>query len=134
MCSRGFEQRYTSRHWLLCDRITGPRVGRWLTKVRCLPRFMAAVLLCFFFFFQAEDGIRDYKVTGVQTCALPIYARRGGEEQDHRDEHRQRPLAQRRPRRAARRADVALDQRQAAERERDRLEPQIGRASCRERV
>src|SRR5256885_4850931 len=25
-----------------------------------------------FFFFQAEDGIRDYKVTGVQTCALPI--------------------------------------------------------------
>src|SRR3989454_10494088 len=28
--------------------------------------------LFFFFFFQAEDGIRDYKVTGVQTCALPI--------------------------------------------------------------
>src|SRR5256885_6646174 len=27
----------------------------------------------FFFFFQAEDGIRDYKVTGVQTCALPIF-------------------------------------------------------------
>src|SRR5256885_14426484 len=27
-----------------------------------------------FFFFQAEDGIRDYKVTGVQTCALPIFA------------------------------------------------------------
>src|SRR6266850_3443092 len=27
-----------------------------------------------FFFFQAEDGIRDYKVTGVQTCALPILA------------------------------------------------------------
>src|SRR5256885_4885214 len=26
----------------------------------------------FFFFFQAEDGIRDYKVTGVQTCAFPI--------------------------------------------------------------
>src|SRR2546426_9159953 len=31
-----------------------------------------------FFFFQAEDGIRDYKVTGVQTCALPIYAHLGG--------------------------------------------------------
>src|SRR5256885_13131971 len=29
----------------------------------------------FFFFFQAEDGIRDYKVTGVQTCALPISQR-----------------------------------------------------------
>src|SRR5256885_3559666 len=27
------------------------------------------------FFFQAEDGIRDYKVTGVQTCALPIWRR-----------------------------------------------------------
>src|SRR5438093_9298785 len=26
-----------------------------------------------FFFFQAEDGIRDWSVTGVQTCALPIY-------------------------------------------------------------
>src|SRR6266566_6005843 len=30
-----------------------------------------------FFFFQAEDGIRDYKVTGVQTCALPIYVEAG---------------------------------------------------------
>src|SRR2546425_7612703 len=29
----------------------------------------------FFFFFQAEDGIRDKLVTGVQTCALPIYQR-----------------------------------------------------------
>jgi len=30
------------------------------------------VVLCVFFFFQAEDGIRDRDVTGVQTCALPI--------------------------------------------------------------
>src|SRR5207302_6537763 len=30
-------------------------------------------LLSVFFFFQAEDGIRDFHVTGVQTCALPIY-------------------------------------------------------------
>src|SRR6266540_1341584 len=30
-------------------------------------------LLVFFFFFQAEDGIRDRDVTGVQTCALPIF-------------------------------------------------------------
>src|SRR6266436_9811201 len=29
-------------------------------------------MLFFFFFFQAEDGIRDVAVTGVQTCALPI--------------------------------------------------------------
>src|SRR2546429_9890406 len=32
-----------------------------------------APLRCCFFFFQAEDGIRDVAVTGVQTCALPIY-------------------------------------------------------------
>src|SRR5256884_1224243 len=32
-------------------------------------------LVFFFFFFQAEDGIRDVAVTGVQTCALPIYYR-----------------------------------------------------------
>src|SRR5205809_5055871 len=32
--------------------------------------------LWIFFFFQAEDGIRDVAVTGVQTCALPIYPRR----------------------------------------------------------
>src|SRR5256886_7349866 len=31
------------------------------------------VLLLFYFFFQAEDGIRDLTVTGVQTCALPIF-------------------------------------------------------------
>src|SRR2546426_8490825 len=33
------------------------------------------LILSSFFFFQAEDGIRDYKVTGVQTCALPISRR-----------------------------------------------------------
>src|SRR2546429_1595489 len=32
---------------------------------------------CFFFFFQAEDGIRDVAVTGVQTCALPIFSSSG---------------------------------------------------------
>src|SRR5438034_4749076 len=34
--------------------------------------FGSLSLLLFFFFFQAEDGIRDHCVTGVQTCALPI--------------------------------------------------------------
>src|SRR5689334_24752196 len=34
---------------------------------------MYYLFLFFFFFFQAEDGIRDGTVTGVQTCALPIY-------------------------------------------------------------
>src|SRR2546425_4454372 len=36
---------------------------------------MLRCVCCFFFFFQAEDGIRDKLVTGVQTCALPIYVR-----------------------------------------------------------
>src|SRR3712207_7189124 len=33
---------------------------------------MSEYIFVFFFFFQAEDGIRDIGVTGVQTCALPI--------------------------------------------------------------
>src|SRR5438105_8415915 len=35
--------------------------------------FIVLVFFFFFFFFQAEDCIRDPLVTGVQTCALPIY-------------------------------------------------------------
>src|SRR5688572_32122137 len=34
---------------------------------------MVTIHLTGFFFFQAEDGIRDLTVTGVQTCALPIF-------------------------------------------------------------
>src|SRR5437762_13616036 len=65
------------------------------------------------FFFQAEDGIRDTSVTGVQTCALPISALEpgqrdlGGEGYDREDEHR-------------REDPVGVEE--------------IGRASCRERV
>src|SRR5690349_25174571 len=78
-----------------------------------------------FFFFQAEDGIRDLYVTGVQTCALPIYhPGDGGAEPD---------------------ADAATVDVQRALRARSRREPgerrrerargaEIGRASCRERV
>src|SRR5690606_40304057 len=33
----------------------------------------SCVVYSSFFFFQAEDGIRDFHVTGVQTCALPIF-------------------------------------------------------------
>src|SRR5256885_5229877 len=39
-----------------------------LRSVGCMRQITAFLV----FFFQAEDGIRDYKVTGVQTCALPI--------------------------------------------------------------
>src|SRR5215210_8259012 len=49
----------------------------------------------FFFFFQAEDGIRDTSVTGVKTCALPISSKaprglrmRSGPEAGHEDRRR----------------------------------------------
>src|SRR5690348_17935525 len=41
--------------------------------VWCLLFLYLFLFLFFFFFFQAEDGIRDGRVTGVQTCALPIW-------------------------------------------------------------
>src|SRR5207244_8946771 len=89
------------------------------------------------FFFQAEDGIRDDLVTGVQTCALPILGR----------VVRRQDLARWREARAERRGVGAAvegvvhraphthvvegrDARIQEEEER----PQIGRASCRERV
>src|SRR5258706_12009907 len=44
---------------------------------RCLAGKRCGARRCYgslwFFFFQAEDGIRDWSVTGVQTCALPIW-------------------------------------------------------------
>ena len=50
-----------------------------MSLVRRLSEFLVYVVFSveiaflFFFFFQAEDGIRDWSVTGVQTCALPIW-------------------------------------------------------------
>src|SRR5690606_39300974 len=38
----------------------------------CICVSLCGFLGCILFFFQAEDGIRDFHVTGVQTCALPI--------------------------------------------------------------
>src|SRR5690606_40033385 len=40
--------------------------------IRSSLSYCTVVFALFFFFFQAEDGIRDFHVTGVQTCALPI--------------------------------------------------------------
>src|SRR5256885_10021100 len=39
----------------------------------CMTPLWMRYMTLLIFFFQAEDGIRDYKVTGVQTCALPIF-------------------------------------------------------------
>src|SRR5947209_18454170 len=44
----------------------------WLSRTYSMWSGDFAVFFCFFFF-QAEDGIRDIGVTGVQTCALPIF-------------------------------------------------------------
>src|SRR5256885_5704137 len=89
-------------------------------------------------FFQAEDGIRDYKVTGVQTCALPICTDRPREVGGHRG-HEQLDLAAiAEPDQVRWLADAVADERD--ERRRVVLvvvrgvRPQIGRASCRERV
>src|SRR5207237_7875071 len=57
---------------------------------------------CYFFFFQAEDGIRDSSVTGVQTCALPISAVDERARRQLRDE-----LGERLPRRSEQLEQVA---------------------------
>src|SRR5256885_6013823 len=88
----------------------------------------------FFFFFQAEDGIRDYKVTGVQTCALPICrktragSRLPGERRFGSSSALRRAFG---PPRALC-LNIGRGACQAQSR-RDRG-PEIGRASCRERV
>src|SRR5260370_5420543 len=50
-------------YFVLCDSRVVCRFSLWIR------------IFFFFFFFQAEDGIRDSSVTGVQTCALPIFGK-----------------------------------------------------------
>src|SRR5207249_8851138 len=93
-----------------------------------------------FFFFQAEDGIRDRNVTGVQTCALPIFRaqERAGEV------HVEHPLplvsieeVRRSTTRDPGRGDDGVDSPvlgdHLVDHTRNRLLVEIGRASCRER-
>src|SRR5256885_11844550 len=88
-------------------------------------------------FFQAEDGIRDYKVTGVQTCALPIFDSHVLRELPFERVDLLRPVAD----------AVVAEEVLAANHPLEGLEllvadlhpagehrAQIGRASCRERV
>ena len=49
----------------------------------CFLFFLFFFFLVFVFFFQAEDGIRDVAVTGVQTCALPILSLNTGQSSGH---------------------------------------------------
>src|SRR5207244_10332805 len=92
----------------------------------------SCTFVCLFFFFQAEDGIRDDLVTGVQTCALPISSalRPRAPAPDRRmaaaplDAH----LVHARPQRHALSGGARLRARPAGA-----GRSQIGRASCRER-
>src|SRR3712207_8534820 len=93
------------------------------------------LLTTVFFFFQAEDGIRDIGVTGVQTCALPIS---GGL---HPDPSARRHAGRRQRRRRRQPRAPVLDRGQGGQLHagglpvrRGRAREQIGRASCRERV
>src|SRR5256885_8817911 len=87
-----------------------------------------------FFFFQAEDGIRDYKVTGVQTCALPICARA-----EHRNGGTQTPTPAPPRRTASRRRHAAFPSRSsryhaaAPTTHAPPTNSKIGRAACRGR-
>src|SRR5699024_12190600 len=87
-----------------------------------------------YFFFQAEDGIRDRNVTGVQTCALPILAspnkRRSTLRPDFRSRGSSIPLAQ--PDFGPRGIPGWFPPRSTARWFHQQM--QIGRASCRERV
>src|SRR5690606_40908592 len=76
------------------------------------------------FFIQAEDGIRDFHVTGVQTCALPIYVQ--GPVHPHEDTAQADRQAENRHENRERSRPARLRS--------DEEEGQIGRASCRERV
>src|SRR5260221_7301922 len=98
--------------------------------------FFYSIPVCFFFFFfQAEDGIRDHCVTGVQTCALPISSPRD------RSESSDRILVSEL---SGRSNIMALTSGHSIQNDREvmdkilarvvELENQIGRASCRERV
>src|ERR1022692_5340537 len=58
--------------WLSYGRTSGARATSRSSHGPSVPAFERTRSSTPPFFFQAEDGIRDYKVTGVQTCALPI--------------------------------------------------------------
>src|SRR5258706_4510940 len=58
-------------YWIsICEPASAWRFLKWSWRWAMGQCFVSCDV---FFFFQAEDGIRDWSVTGVQTCALPIY-------------------------------------------------------------
>src|SRR5207253_4605355 len=93
-----------------------------------------------FFFFQAEDGIRDGHVTGVQTCALPILQRQLETQMQQLKnaallDVRNTYIALTQDRAQVEAASKARElQQQTFDAEQKKYQLEIGRASCRERV
>src|SRR5256884_5341937 len=121
------------REWVRVDGVVLVEIGVGGVEIwHCV--FGRALDVVFGFFFQAEDGIRDVAVTGVQTCALPIsWAPRllpiwgsAGRYMSMANG----PMAESRPRISTRRS--VWESGEAGEEE--GIDAEIGRASCRERV
>src|SRR5690349_23754058 len=118
--------------------------AQWFLLVFGMFHNCVVAVSLFIFFFQAEDGIRDLYVTGVQTCALPISlggALSGGEAAGREEGHRRRRGLQPLPARPLPRQQVGRRGRAqrnrllpTGHRTRSELRGEIGRASCRERV
>src|SRR5260370_30148608 len=107
--------------YLVCPWLGGGCFSRYGVRLGC-------------FFFQAEDGIRDSSVTGVQTCALPIsHLLTFLSTQRRRSRNGRLGSGTRISRRAAARRDSRVRNR-AGDADSLRGVPEIGRASCRERV
>src|SRR2546429_2548204 len=90
--------------------------------------------LFLFFFFQAEDGIRDVAVTGVQTCALPILASKYGYESALYGHYGQGCIHARWNFDLVTRDGIRTFRRFLEDASDLVLSLEIGRASCRERV
>src|SRR2546429_3751835 len=96
---------------------------------------MVRYILLLFFFFQAEDGIRDVAVTGVQTCALPIsFIEQGGGETIVPGGLDCLLLVEFERETAAAARGVVGDAVRGLKHLTHWVETEIGRASCRERV
>src|SRR5207244_7654764 len=94
-------------------------------------------VLYLYFFFQAEDGIRDDLVTGVQTCALPIFRSLHSRRAVLTDCWVKRGLKpSKMPAQLKHDCAISLPREEAAagQSQKGGQRPEIGRASCRERV
>src|SRR5688500_19247491 len=119
--------------------MAGPILARiYMTQlVDTGPMHLVSDVACrvIVFFFQAEDGIRDYKVTGVQTCALPIFTDTRLRRRQVLDRHVQ--VVDRVLEPVLSRTQLSAHVRHLGDRGvelLDRVLSEIGRASCRESV